>query len=325
MRYVIFGRSGIEVSVICLGCWAAGGIGWGRVDDNEIIKAIEVGVNECGINFIDTADVYGYGHSERLVGEAVRRIGRSKVIIATKVGLRWDRKKTPDKIDPFRDVKTDLSPSYISEAVYESLRRLKTDYIDIYQAHWPDPKTPLDALVEAMERLCEKGDVRFWGVSNFSAESIEKIAMTMAPHFTSDQPPYNLIERGVEKDIIPVCRRYNIALMVYSPLAMGLLTGKYRELPKFEGFDWRNYSSFFSRDTFYRVRRAIEKCRKFAEKYGVVFGQIAISWVLRNVEVAICGFKNEEQVRQNAKATEVEIEENDAKEIESYFDFAQPN
>lgn len=318
MKYIKFGRSDLEVSRIALGCWQAGKFGWGKVEDEDIIRGIQVGVDELGINFIDTADIYGFGHSEKVVGQAIKG-RRDKVVIATKVGIRWDRQNPS-----MQTVKRDLSKDYILKAVDESLERLQVDVIDLYQCHWPDPETPVEETAEAMEKLCEMGKVRWWGVSNFSVESMKKILELGCKHFVSDQPPYNLLEREIEKDILPFCKENSIAIMAYSPLAMGLLTGKYRTEPQFEGFDWRKYNEFFSGEKFEKVVEAIDKSIHIAQKHGVKFGQIAVAWVLaKGVEVAICGFKNEKQVRENAKAVDVRLSEDEIKELEENFWFAK--
>ena len=303
------GRSGLSVSCVCLGCWQAGGVGWGEVSDQEIEKAIKIAINELDINFVDTADVYGYGHSEEVVGKALKGL-RDKVILATKVGLRWNGKQKSWN---------DLSRNYILKQIDESLTRLQTEYVDLYQAHWPDSKTSIEELTDAFETLCEKGKIRWWGVSNFSVEMISKIIDLGAKHFTSVQPPYNLLERSIEKDILPFCRKNNISVIVYSPLAMGLLTGKYKEEPKFEGFDWRNLYEYFRGKKFKDALEGIEKITPFKDKYNATYSQIAISWILKTdgITSAIVGFKNENQIRETSKI--IQIEDEDYKLIAEAF------
>lgn len=323
-KIIRFGKSDLYVSRIALGCWQAGKFGWGDVKDEDIINGILTGF-DIGINFIDTADIYGFGYSEELVGKAIklRKRERDKIVIATKVGLNWPRTKNKDALS-VSDIFRDLSPKYIVRAVEESLRRIGIDYIDLYQCHWPDPKTPLEKIVETMEKLCEEGKVRWWGVSNFSVSDMQKIVYMNPKYFVSDQPPFSLIERHTEKEILPFAKKNGIALMVYSPLGMGILTGKYKNPPKFKDFDWRNYNQYFTDEKkFQKVIQSIEKSYHIARKYGVEFGQIAIAWVLaKGADVAICGFKNPKQVQKNAKALEIELSEDEVKELDENFAFA---
>ena len=251
---------------------------------------------------------------------------RENFIIATKVGLRWDRSKPRHKLS-VSDISRDLSPEYIMSAVEESLRRLKTDYIDLYQCHWPDPKTPLEDIAETMERLCEQGKVRWWGVSNFSTEDMRKIIDMGCKYFVSDQPPFSLVQRGIERELIPFAKKNGIALMVYSPLGMGLLTGKYKSRPRFDGFDWRNYNEYFTdEEKFRKVMQAIEKSEHIARRYEVGFGQVAVAWVLqKGADVAICGFKNPKQVEENIKSLEVKLSPEEIKELDENFSFALDN
>lgn len=316
-----FGRSDLYVSRVALGLWQAGKVGWGDVQDKDIIDGIRKGA-DLGINFIDTADIYGFGYSEELVGKALKG-KRGIFVIATKVGLRWDRAKPRHKLS-VSDISRDLSPKYIMSAVEESLRRLQTDYIDLYQCHWPDPKTPLEDIAETMERLCEQGKTRWWGVSNFSVEDIKKILDMECKRFVSDQPPFSLVQRNIEKELIPFAKKNGVALMVYSPLGMGLLTGKYKALPRFDSFDWRIYNEYFTdEEKFRKVVEAIEKSEHIAKNHGVIFGQVAIAWVLhKGADVAICGFKNPKQVEENAKSLEVKLSPDEIKELDENFSFA---
>ncbi len=316
VKYTKLGRSDLMVSRLCIGCWQAGKFGWGDVKDDQIISGIQK-AQELGINFIDTADIYGFGYSETLIGKAVKG-KRTQFVIATKVGLSWPREK-PNPTQT--DIKRDLSPKYVKKAVEESLKRLGTDYIDLYQAHWPDPKIKLEDLAEVMEKICEEGKSRWWGISNFSLEEAKKLIQFRCKFFTSNQLPFNLLEREIEKDI-PEYKERKIGILAYSPLGMGILTGKYKEPPEFNGFDWRQNYEFFREEKFYKVKRAIEQTEHIAKEKNAKFSQIAIAYILKkDIDVVIFGFKNADQVEENAKSVYIDLSEEEIKELESAFSF----
>src|SRR5499427_1676834 len=227
MEYIKVKSLNGEVSRIGLGTWSIGGWMWGGTDEEEALRTIRTAL-DYGINLIDTAPVYGFGHSEEIVGRALAQHGRREdVIIATKVGLEW----RGDHV--FRN----STRSRIFAEVDDSLRRLRTDYIDIYQVHWPDPLVPIEETAEAMQNLFEQGKIGAIGVSNFSVAQIERFRRVAQLHIV--QPPYNLFEREIENDLLPYCRQSDLAMLTYGALCRGLLSGKLHPDAHFDGDDLR--------------------------------------------------------------------------------------
>ena len=298
MNYRKLGSTDLELSEIGLGCWAMGG-GWGKTDDRESIAAARRAL-DLGINFFDTADVYGSGHSEQVLAKALGK-NRKSAIIATKGGLVWD-----DHGCLFRC----SSRHHLINAVEASLKRLKTDYIDLYQIHWPDPNTPFEVTMRAMDELVKSGKVRYVGVSNFTRRQIKE-CLTVR-QINSLQPPYNMFMREIEKDF-SFCKRHGIGIVTYGPLAYGLLTGKFTKETKFPETDWRSGKLFpdpgdwqphidiFYGRQFRRNVRTVEKLKQIAKKLGKTVGQLSIAWVLSNPEVtsAIVGAKRPSQLEEN--------------------------
>src|SRR6202790_3304248 len=213
----------LKVSRVAIGTWAIGGWMWGGTDEAESVSTIEAAL-EHGINLIDTAPVYGFGRSEEIVGKAIAEGGlRSKVLIATKAGLDWKDGRV------FRNA----SRARILQEVEDSLRRLRTDYIDIYQVHWPDPLVPIEETAEAMHALFKQGKIRAIGVSNFSVDQMKHFRRVAPLHVL--QAPYNLFERGIEANLLPYCRKNKIATLGYGALCRGLLSGRMRPDTKFVG------------------------------------------------------------------------------------------
>ena len=228
MEYRKLGNSDLEVSVIGFGAWGIGGAPfWTHEGDASSEKAIRKSV-DLGINFFDTAPVYGFGHSESIVGKALKSV-RDQVLLATKCGLVWDKEK-------LSSIRKDCSRKSILKEIDLSLKRLGTDCIDLYQVHWPDEKTQHEETMEALLHIQEKGKIRYIGVSNYSREQVEE-SMRYAT-LVSLQPEYSLLQRSIEKVTVPFCLENNIGIIAYSPLASGVLTGKYNKETKFT--DWRN-------------------------------------------------------------------------------------
>ncbi|NOZ62422.1 MAG: aldo/keto reductase [Calditrichaeota bacterium] len=301
------GKNGPELSVIGLGAWAIGGPwqwGWGKQDDDDSIRTIHRAL-DLGISWIDTAPVYGLGHSEEIVGRALKGI-REKFFIATKCGLVWNSKGK---------IRNDLSPVSIRKEAEDSLRRLDTDYIDLFQFHWPDPNMPVEKSWETMVRLKDEGKIRYLGVSNFDVELMqraEKIA-----HIDSLQPLYNMLDRGAGKEILPFCQKNGTGVVVYSPMKSGLLTGKF-DAERLAADDWRRKSHDFREPKLSKNLALIDALRPFAEKFDVTVAQLAIAWVLRNEAVtsAIVGARGPDQIQETAAAANVKIEPEDWDEID---------
>lgn len=288
------GESRIEVSVLALGTWAMGATveTWGHVDDRESIAAIHQAI-DCGINLIDTAPIYGLGHSEEIVGKAIKG-RRNDVVLATKCGLLFPA--SPQN-PPMRS----LSPASIRRECEDSLRRLQTDYIDLYQCHWPDPDTPIRETMGALTSLLAEGKIRAIGVSNFSTELITAAREYGPIHAL--QPPFSMLDRHAADDLIPYCTERHIAVIPYGPLAKGLLAGKFSADSQFQ--DVRSRDPEFLGARYRRNLRAVEKLRPFAEKYGKTLAQLAINWTVYHpgVTAPIVGAKRPSQVSENAGGT----------------------
>jgi aryl-alcohol dehydrogenase-like predicted oxidoreductase len=274
-------------SRIALGTWAIGGWMWGGSDESESIKTIHAAVQR-GITLIDTAPVYGFGRSEEIVGKALADGGmRNRVVIATKAGLDWRDGQ------PFRNA----GRKRILAEVEDSLRRLRTDHIDIYQVHWPDPLTPIEECAEAMLTLYRQGTIRAIGVSNFSRQQMREFR-EVAPLHTV-QPPYNLFEREAEEEVLPYCLWHSIATLVYGPICRGLLSGRMKPNTRFDGDDQRNTDPKFQQPRYGQYLRAVEQLDRFArDNFGKRVMHLALRWVLDQpgVSVALMGARHPAQL-----------------------------
>jgi myo-inositol catabolism protein IolS len=300
MQSRILGVSDLKISPIIMGTWQAGKDMWVGIDDAQSTRAIRAAV-EVGITTFDTASAYGKGHSERILGAAVSDV-RTEVILATKVFANR------------------LKFNQVIDSCHRSLKNLKTDYIDLYQIHWPagsfgTRNVPIEETLAAMNELKEKGKIRAIGVSNFSCTQLDE-----ANRFTridSLQSPYSLFWRHIEKKIMPYCRQNNISILAYSPMAQGLLTGKFTQNHEFEKGDHRVKNKLFEPQNFQHVRQALDRLRPIAEKNAASLAQLALAWVNSHIDThAIAGARNADQVIQNARAAEVELSENDLTRID---------
>jgi aryl-alcohol dehydrogenase-like predicted oxidoreductase len=287
MEFTTISGTGLTVSRIGLGTWAIGGWMWGGSDEAESINTIHAAI-EREITLIDTAPVYGFGRSEEIVGKALADGGlRNRVVIATKTGLDWRDGQ------PFRN----LSRRRIFAEVEDSLRRLRTGYIDIYQVHWPDPVTPIKECAEAMLDLYRQGKIRAIGVSNFSRQQMHEFR-DVAPIHTV-QPPYNLFEREAEKEVLPYCLWHGIATLVYGPICRGLLSGRMKPETSFDGDDQRNTDPKFVAPRYSQYLRAVEDLDRFArENFGKRVIHLALRWALDQpgVSVALMGARRPAQL-----------------------------
>jgi methylglyoxal reductase len=296
MEYIWLKEANFAVSAVALGTWAIGGSHWDGYDESSAARAIETALDN-GINFIDTAPVYGDGHSEELIGKVLGN-KRDKVFLATKCGLDITTRKYP----------RDLSPSYIEYDLSQSLTRLKTDHIDLYQCHWPDPRTPVAETMEALLRFREQGKIRHIGVCNFNDAELREAA-GYAPLFSA-QAHYSLLERTIEKDILPFCREQGINALSYGPLGAGMLTGKYSSCPTFSKGDARSFFyRFFKPRYWQKVRLLVDAIMVLAQSKGVKPGAVALSWVLATEGVisAIVGARSPEQVLENISHVPVDL------------------
>jgi aryl-alcohol dehydrogenase-like predicted oxidoreductase len=307
MEYRILGKSNLKLSVVSFGAWAIGGSMWGGTNDDEAIRAIQAAI-DLGVTCVDTAAIYGMGHSELLVGKAIEG-RRDKVVVATKCGLRWDLQDGQyffEGLDPEgkpRKIYRNLRPESIRHECESSLQRLGVDCIDLYQCHWPDPTSNLDDAIATMMDLRDQGKIRAIGLSNFTAEMIQQALRKT--EIASNQPKYNMLERGVEESILPFCLDEGVGVLAYSPMAMGLLTGKVGLDREFRGDDTRRNRPWFSRENRQRVLDLLAKLRPIADAHNATLGQIAVNWVISQpgVTSALVGARNEAQVAENVRAS----------------------
>ena len=304
------GYSDLKLTTVGLGTWAMGGpwqFGWGPQNDDDAIAAILQAL-EQGINWIDTAPVYGLGHSEELVGKALKQTN-AKPLIATKCGLLWNEKK--EKVSC-------LERQSIRNECHASLKRLGIDVIDLYQMHWPEPDDEIEQAWEEMAKLADEGKVRYIGISNFSLGQIKRV-QKIAP-VASLQPPYNMLRREVEDEILGYCAENNIGVVTYSPMQRGLLTGKFSQerLAGLSIDDHRRRSPDFQEPRFSLTLEFVEQLKKIAERNDRTTAQLAISWVLRRPEVtaAIVGARRPDQIAETAPAGDWTLASEDIEQIE---------
>ncbi len=308
MDYRPLGDTGMKTSVIGLGTWVMGGWLWGGAEDRESLATIRRSI-ELGITLIDTAPIYGHGRAEQLVGEALRESGvRDKVILATKAGLDWN----PEKTKVWRDSR----PTRIATEIEESLKRLRTEYIDIYHVHWPDTKTPFEQTIEALLNLKREGKIRFIGLSNFDVPQLERCLAAGPVHVL--QPPYNLLERGIDSDLLPFCKRHNLATLAYGPLCRGLLTGKYRGAETFPEDDVRASDPKFTPPRFQQYVACVTRLKTFAAGLERTVGQVAVRWCLDQpgITVALCGARRPSQIEESAQAAGWSLSPTDLADID---------
>ena len=283
-----FGNTDIQVTPVGLGTWAIGGWMWGGTDEAQSIDTIHRAIDK-GIGLVDTAPVYGFGRSEEIVGKALADGRRDQVALATKVALNWN--------DDHDKVWRDASASRIEQEVDDSLRRLQTDRIDIYQVHWPDPETPMEETARALEKLYRAGKIRAIGVSNFTPAQMDELQKTVPLH--SLQPPYNLFERDIEQETLPYCRENGIATITYGALCRGLLTGKMREDTQFTGDDLRKNDPKFQGERYRQYLNAVAELDRFArERYQKNVLALALRWLVDQpgVTTALWGARRPEQL-----------------------------
>ncbi|MDI2091749.1 aldo/keto reductase [Commensalibacter oyaizuii] len=293
---------------IALGTWAIGGWQWGGPDDENAIKTIHKAIDD-GITLIDTAPVYGFGHSEEVIGKAIQG-KRDKIALATKVGLNW----TDDKQKVFRDSR----PERIRQEVEDSLRRLKTDYIDLYQIHWPDDKTPIEETAAELEKLRKEGKIRAIGVSNFSTAQMD--AIRKHAQLSTAQPPYNLFERDIESDILPYAKQHDLGVLCYGPLCRGLLSGKMTKDREFKGDDLRKIDPKFSAPHFEHYLAAAQELSEFAkDTYNKNLLALAVRWVLDKYDgnIPLWGARKPEQIEGVQDALGWKLSDNDLRTIDT--------
>lgn len=326
MQLKQLGSSGIEASVVAFGAWAIGGWTWGGADEKESIRAIHAFL-DAGGNLVDTAPVYGFGASEEVVGKAIAD-RRDRVVLATKCAMRWDlneeQKKrashkfstTGENIDwsgekqkSSFDVSIYSGRDGIRQEVEQSLRRLQTDVIDLYQTHWQDCEVPIEERMGALEELKQEGKIRAIGVSNASPEQIAEYQKF--GQLDSDQEKYSMLDRKQETSNLPLCAEQSLAFLAYSPLAQGLLTGKITPDRSFDSGDQRHFKERFQSGNIEKVLKMLEPMRPIAEQHQVTLAQLVIAWTLAQPGCShvLCGARNEQQAGENAAAGGLQLEE----------------
>lgn len=315
VRTVTLGSTGLKVTPIAYGTWQFGG-DWGPVDEQAAVAAIRQ-ARSLGINFFDTAQAYGFGRSERLLGRALAadlRRARDEVVIATKGGLRL----VGDRLV------RDSSPAWLRQGVEASLQALGTDHIDLYLVHWPDVATPIGETAAALAGLVDEGLIRHVGVSNYSTAQLTDFAAALPVE--TIQPPYHLFRRDVEADLLPYARAHHLGVLAYAPLAHGLLGGAITKATRFGADDWRSHSQAFTGAGFRRNLEVVAALGRFAAGRGATVGQLAVAWVLANpaVQVAIVGSRTPAHLRASLGALDLALDHGDLAEIDSIMSAAVP-
>lgn len=308
MRYTRFGETDMEVSTICFGTWQFSGE-WGSSEEKESVDAMRRAL-DLGVNFFDTAQAYGFGTSEQLVGKALEpeiKNRRDEIFLATKGGLR-----------PEGDgITRDSSRDWLRKGVEDSLKYLGTEYIDLYQVHWPDPDTPMEEMANALEEMVEEGKIRYAGASNFDAAQMDEFQKTRK--LDSLQPPYHLFRRDIEEEILPYCQNNGVGVLVYGPMTHGLLSGKMSLDYEFDENDWRAGSPLFQGENFQKNLEKVEDLKQLAEEKDATVAQLAVAWTLANpaVDVAIVGARRPDHIEGTAPAADLDLTEDDLSRIES--------
>jgi len=305
MEYQKLGRAGFNISRVGFGGLVISGFHYGKTKNQQSIAAVRRAL-ELGVNFFDTADVYGFGHSERILSKGLGKY-RKKVVIATKVGVRWDKKGEKSYYD--------LSPEYISEAVENSLSNLGINNIPLYQIHYPDPKTPISQTMRVLNKLKDEKKIQHIGCSNFTPDLINKYQRY--GRIESLQIPYNILDREAEKHLFSTCNKWNMGIIVYSPIAQGLLTGKYDINTKFSDSDRRSQSKYFTKETLSEIMPLLKKMKEIGSHYGKTLTQVAIRWILDNsyVTCAIVGVKTAEEIEEAVGAMNWKLSKKERDEL----------
>jgi aryl-alcohol dehydrogenase-like predicted oxidoreductase len=312
MEYRQLGNTDINVSAITFGSWAIGGWMWGGTEREDALNAIWASY-DYGVTTIDTAPIYGQGLSEEIVGEAIRSLPRDKLQILTKFGMRWnDTKgslafKSKDNLGNPIDIYKYAGKESIIKECEDSLCRLGTDYIDLYQIHWPDMTTPIAETMEALSQLLKQGKIRAAGVCNYSVQLMADAEKTL--NLASNQVPYSMLERTIEAELVPYCVRHNKAIIAYSPLQRGLLTGKIKPDHVFAPGDHRPTTEFFKPENIGRIDNFLDKIRPLARSKNVPISQLVIRWTIEQpgITIALVGARDRDQAIQNAKAIQVQL------------------
>jgi aryl-alcohol dehydrogenase-like predicted oxidoreductase len=323
MQYKKLGDSGVAVSEIVFGAWAIGGWMWGGADRNDAVGAIRTAV-DLGMTSIDTAPAYGFGLSEEIVGESLSGI-RDRVQILSKYGLVWDRTEgtfffeTQNREGKPANIHRYAAKESVIRECEESLRRLDTDYIDLYQIHWPDPVTPIAETMEAVQKLLDEGKIRAAGVCNFSVEEMAQ-ARAVAP-VVSNQVEYSMVNRGIEDDIVPYCIENYVDILAYSPLQRGILTGKVTLDYTFNEGDHRPSTPYYSPQNRKKILELLQKIRPIASDHNATLAQLVIQWTIKRpgITAVLVGARNKGQVEENVRGSEFTLGDEEMERITGYL------
>jgi len=317
MEYRQLGESGLAASAVTFGAWAIGGWMWGGSDRKDAIRAIRASY-ERGVTSIDTAAVYGMGASEEIVGEALAGLPRDKVQIMTKFGMRWDLArgtfafKSRDNSGKELDIYKYGGKESVIKECEDSLRRLRTDYIDLYQQHWPDAATPIAETMEALDRLVRSGKVRAAGVCNYDTAQMKEAARTIS--LAADQVPFSMVRRDIEAELVPYCIANKKAILAYSPLQRGVLTGKIKPGHVFNEGDNRGDSKYYQGGNLDRINAFLDELRPMAAARNATLSQLVIRWTVlrRGITIALVGARDARQAIENAEAMNVRLSVDEA-------------
>ena len=312
MEYRKLGTTDLQVSAITFGAWAAGGWMWGGTERKDAIRAIQAAYDE-GVTSIDTAPVYGMGTSEEIVGEAIKGYSRDKVQILTKFGMRWDVQKgdfafhSKDNSGKEIDLYRYAGKESVIKEVEDSLKRLGTDYIDLYQIHWPDTTTPIQETFEAVAKLIEQGKVRYAGVCNYNVEQMKEAEKYV--NLASNQIPFSMVNRAVEDEVVPYCIKNNKSILAYSPMERGLLTGKIKPGHEFAEGDHRASNKYFTEESIKKTNGFLDKIKPIAVEKNVSLAQLVLKWTIERpgITIALAGARDESQSVPNAKAANIKL------------------
>lgn len=308
MKKRLLGSHGMQASVVAFGAWAIGGWKWGGSDADASVAAVRASL-DAGVDFIDTAAVYGFGFSEEIVGKAIEGRARGEIILATKCGLRWDM-ETPTlhaESEGKRIFRT-LEPASIRWEVEQSLKRLGTDYIDLYQTHWPDPETEIESVVDTFQSLKQEGLIRAWGLCNESPEQLAKAA-TLG-ELATDQERYSLLDREQDDANLPICEQNDLGFLCYSPIAQGLLTGNIDSRRQFAEGDLRNGNPRFSPAVLDALQAVLAPVKSLARDRGDSVEQLVLAWTLNQPGVShvLVGTRDIDQAASNAQVGSIELD-----------------
>lgn len=322
MTYTLLPGTELQLSKVCFGAWAIGGWMWGGADKADALTAIARAL-DFGITSFDTAPVYGFGHSESVVGEALSQTTRDKVQILTKYGLRWDTGKgkfyfvSRDNSGQSKLIHKYAGADSIIEECENSLRRLRTDYIDLYQIHWPDSTTPIDETMKAAEKLIAAGKIRYAGVCNYSALQLSTALQSLS--VVTNQVPYSMLTRDIEQEVVPLCMQRGVGILAYSPLQRGVLTGKFQPGQAFNNGDHRAAQPHYKPENIARINTFLSSIKPIAETHKASISQLVLNWTLcqPGISAVLAGARNPTQVADNAGAVNFQLSADELRAIDN--------